>query len=136
MLLQAYPVLLEQRAISQGGPDQNVFSLNISQLDLPSIDEPAVSEGYEECLTSMFRKPEDVTFNSVLLFLIANPTFARYGFHKGFGKMFFNLMVLQRKQEKWLTICLLKVHLLEIRDPVFLSLQSKLLESNAVNFAQ
>ena len=47
MLLQSYPLMLDQKAINFLDNDQNVFNLNISELDRDSFDLPEVIQGYE-----------------------------------------------------------------------------------------
>ena len=81
MLLQAYPVMVEEKVLDKRDFAQNVFSLNISLLDLPNCTDPEITNGYEKCLTLFFKRPEDFEFNAVLRFLMVNPTFSAFGFH-------------------------------------------------------
>jgi len=102
---------------------------------LPAIDDPSVIEGYENCMATFFVKAEDVNFNTLVAFLINNPIFAGFGFHKGFGKLLFNLMLVHKRPERWLLHNFFNLHLLGVKDPVFRALQNKLLDQNALVFS-
>jgi hypothetical protein len=54
--------------------------------------------------------------------------FAAYGFHKGFGQLVFNMMLVEKRAERWLMQNFIKLHILGVKDPHFLQLQSKLLD--------
>jgi hypothetical protein len=135
LLLSAYPAMLSQGTVTLNDNDLNIFNLNISEINLPAIEDPNVIEGYENCMASLFNKAEDVNFNTLVTFLINNPVFASFGFHKGFGKLLFNLMLINKRPERWILHNFSNLHLLGVKDPQFMALQNKLLDQNAIVFS-
>lgn len=73
-------------------------------------------------MATFFTKAEDVNYNTLVSFLISNPMFASYGFHKGFGKLFFNLMLVNKRPERWILQNFSNMHLLGVKDPSFIAL--------------
>lgn len=120
MLLQSYPLMLNQQAISIQENDQNIFNLNISELDRESFDSTEVVEAYEQCLAIVFQKPEDLNYKNLIKFFTDNPVYSAYGFHKGFGQLLFNLMLMEKSSERWLMSNFIKLHILGVKDPTFL----------------
>jgi len=128
ILLSAYPALLNQGAVNMSDNDLNIFSMNISQINLPMIEDQQVIEGYENCMATYFNKAEDVNYNTLVSFLINNPVFASFGFHKGFGKLLFNLMLVNKRPERWILNNFCNLHILGVKDPTFIQMQNKLLD--------
>lgn len=122
ILLSAYPAMLSQGAVTLNDNDLNIFNLNIAEINLPAIGDISVIEGYENCMASLFVKVEDVNFNTLVSFLINNPIFASFGFHKGFGKLLFNLMLIHKRPERWILHNFCNLHLLGVKDPTFMAL--------------
>jgi len=54
ILLSAYPAMLNQGAVTLHDNDLNIFSMNISEINLPQIDDLNVIEGYENCMATFF----------------------------------------------------------------------------------
>jgi hypothetical protein len=48
--------------------------------------------------------------------------FASFGFHQGFGKMLFNLMLIQKRPERWILQNFMSMHLMGVKDNQFLSM--------------
>ena len=82
-----------------------------------------------------FDSADNMFFQNVFLFLLKNPAFAIHGFHNGFGKTLFNMLLVQNKSERWLAYNFAKLHILGVKDTQFLQLANKLLDENAHSFA-
>jgi len=54
VLLSAFPLMVQQQAVSLFDNDLNIFNLNISEINLPEIKDPSVIEGYENCMATFF----------------------------------------------------------------------------------
>lgn len=68
----------------------------------------------------------------MLMFLIDHPIYAACGFQKGFGKLLFQVLVMEKNQAPgYVLYNLSKLHILGVRDPEFLALVDNLLDKNA-----
>lgn len=104
------------------------FKLNLQEIDLPNVTDENVINAYNNCIALQFDSIEDVNLNSLFLFLLNNPFFANYGFHKGFGTTLFNMMLMQKRSERWVLQIFLKMHMLGVKDANFMALATKLLD--------
>ena len=108
------------------------MKLNISQINLPSIDNPVVIEGYESAFSQHFDSQDQIDFYTVLEWLKEYPQLAKYGFWKDFGKTVFNIMVMDSSKNSinYTIDNLLKMHCLGVKDPEFNRLCDELINKN------
>ena len=92
--------------------------------------------GYEKNLKLAFKNHQEIEIGEITKFLIKNPTFAAYGFHRGFGKLLLSMMMRKKRSENWLLFNLTKFFLLGVSDPNFMVPMVRLLEENAEECAE
>jgi hypothetical protein len=132
-------LLKASQALAQSGEclsdEQEVFNLNLSQISLSEISDPVIIQNYNNCIAMNFKNMGEVTFPNVFEFLLACPAYANYGFHQGFGKTLFNLILTLKRSESFLMATFTKLHMLGVKDPVFVGLAKQMLAENSQAFA-
>jgi hypothetical protein len=132
-------LLKASQALAQSGEfqsdEQEVFNLNLGQINLSEISDPVIIENYNNCIAMNFKNMEEVNFFTIFEFLLACPAYANYGFHQGFGKTLFNLILALKRSESFLMANFTKLHMLGVKDPVFKELAENMLAQNAQTFA-
>jgi hypothetical protein len=108
-----------------------VFSLNISDLSLPEIEDEDIIEAYETALA--YELPEKgFGVHTIIDFLEKYPAFAIHGFYRGFSSLIYNTILCDSRvhSEFWLISVLLKITSLNIKDPNTLKCFDKLVDEN------
>jgi hypothetical protein len=108
-----------------------VFSLNISDLSLPEIEDEDIIEAYETALA--YELPEKgFGVHTIIDFLEKYPAFAIHGFYRGFSSLIYNSILCDSRvhSEFWLISVLLKITSLNIKDPNTLKCFDKLVDEN------
>ena len=123
-----------------------IFNLNISQINLPKVNNEAVIDAYETAFAydisdSLPANNENggnpFSLHLLIDFFGKNLQFVQYGFYKGFGDLLFNTIISDQRaiSEMWIVSVLLKIASIGISDPYFIEKVDKLIDSNLERFA-
>lgn len=101
----------------------NPFNLNISLMNLPSVNYQPLIEEYNLALVNFLgiSSPEQMDSNRLMRLLSLNAYFARYGFYQGFTDILFAALLSddRAKSDLWLLSTLNKIISLDCTDQSF-----------------